>query len=315
MPSEPAQSTPEKRCSTIERLAIKWASACVVTVLAAIIGINAAWLHSTWLPIVATTGGGAVLAAGWQRLLGARVPLASKIFISLSSFVASVAVAFAQDQGAILFAFGALLAALVGVSIWTAPTPRDHSQLLAHEDEALTEEQRDLIRKNLWVVTSASSSLATSITGLTIAVGGTAWIAMSATDSWRLLLPIASAIVVAVVIGDQIGSSWIGQAMWALVAGVTTGAVGASVMTSLGHGKTLGHLVLPSVASLLGPQATVIALGVGTGILVAVAVMVIDALFGDHTTDTGPLAAVSRGAAKFFMCGLVIYIVLRVAGS
>lgn len=301
--------------TSMTRLAEKWLSALVVTVFSTVIGMNAAWANSLWISVVVIFAAGVILAIGWERLIGSRVPLMSQIFISMATFVAAVALAFIHDQAAIFFAFGVLLVAMVGVSMWTAPAPRDHSSVFASDEAELTAQQLARVRRNSWVMSSASASLATSITALTIAVGGTAWIAMSATDSWRLLLPIAAAIVAAVVIGDQIGSSWLGQALWALAAGVFTGAVGSVLMLSLGHGKTLGHLVLPSVASLLGPQGTVIALGVGTGVVVAIAVMVIDAVFGDHHSDTDLLAAGSRGAAKFLMCGLVIYMVVRVAGS
>lgn len=293
----------------------KWISAVVVTVFAAAAGINAAWLNSLWVSVAIIGVAGFVLAVGWERLLGAHIPLPSQIFISLSALVAGIAVAFVQDQSAIYFAFGVLLVILVGIEIWTAPTPRDHSNVVNTDLYEFSEEQLQQLRRNSWLLSSASASLASAMTGLAIAVGGTAWISMGATDSWRLLLPIAAAIVVAVVIGDQIGSTWIGQAMWALASGVTTGAIGAAITISTGQGKTLGHLLLPSLANYLGTQGTVVFLGVGTGVVVAVAVMVIDALLGDHDSQTNILAAASRGAAKFFMCGLVVYTVVRVAGS
>lgn len=292
----------------------KWTSAVTVTVLAVLVAVNASWLNSLWASVAVISLGGTVVAAGWERLMGAPIPLPSRIFISLSTIAASVAVAFVQDQVAIVFVLGVLLAALVGVEMWTAPSPRDHSADGPTNDDPLTPSQQLQVKRQSWVVSSASSSLVSAIMGLMIAVGGTAWIAMSVSDAWRLLLPIASAIVLCVVIGDQFGATWHRQSLGALLAGVASGLLGAIVMILLGHGPTLGHMVLPFCSRWIGPDGTVALLAVGTGLVVAVAVVVIDAVFGDHDSDSDMLAAASRGAAKFFICGVVVYTILRVAG-
>lgn len=317
IPNLPLRQTQrvQRDTSPVSAWTRKWISAAVVTLLALFAGVNAAWLNSLWVSVIVVFVAGTVLVIGWERLIGTPIPLPSQIFISLSTLVAGIAVAFVKDQAAIVFVVGVVMAGLVGIEIWTAPVPRDHSTALESDSRELNEEQLTILRRNSWVVSSASSSLAASMTGLMIAVGGAAWIAMSATDAWRLLLPIAAAIVAGVVIGDQFGSTWVGQSLWALLAGVTTGAVGAVSTLSLGVGSTLGHLVLPSVAQFFGPRGTVVVLAVGTGVIISVAVMVIDAVFGDHHFDNDRLAAASRGAVKFLLCGLVVYTVLRVAGS
>ncbi len=130
------------------------------------------------------------------------------------------------------------------------------------------------------MASSTTSSLATAITGIAIAVGGSAWVAMMATDAWRLLLPIAAVIVALVVIGDQIGASWQGQALWALTAGLVAGITGAVLMIAVGQGGTLGNLVLPTIAQFLGTQLAVVALSAGTGVVIAIAVVVIDGVAG-----------------------------------
>lgn len=301
------------RSSLTETLTRKWASAALVTSLSLALAATAsldAWLFVTVL-IVASAG--AFLAAGWPRLVKVSMPLPSQVFIGLSALTAAVAVAFVRDQSAIVFVVGVSLAFLVGLEIWTAPSPRDHSAMTGLE--GLPDDDACLSQRVSWVSSSATSSLATAVSGMVIAVGGTAWVAMAGSDSWRLLVPVAAVIVACVVIGNQIGSSWLGQALWALTTGVISGALGASVMLFLGHGKTLGHLILPALASLLGPQLTVIALGVGTGVVLAIVVMVIDAVMGDHDGDSNILVSLSRGAAKFLLCGLLVYTVIRVAGA
>lgn len=293
----------------------KWFSALIVAVLSVLAAIGAASGVGAWVSVVIVGFAGSIFASGWGRLSGAPVLLPSQVLIGLSAVAAGVSVAYVQDQFATVFLLGIVLALSVGVEIWTAPAPRDHSQASAVSlDESSGGGSVDLLRTS-WVASSATSSLASAVTGIVIAVGGSAWVAMMSTDAWRLLLPIAAMIVCVVVIGDQFGSSWQGQALWAVTAGIISGVVGAVLMIALGQGATLGHLVLPGVAQFLGPQLTVVLLAGGTGLLVASVVIVVDAVFGDHEAPSDFFAALSRGCAKFLLSGLVVYTVIRVAGA
>lgn len=313
LPSRASRHVRSGASSQPER-SYKWVSAGVVSFLAALSAGAAASGLPAWSGVIVLALAGGLFAAGWGRLAGAPLLLPSQILIGLAALASGITVSYVQDQFATVFLLGVVLAVAVGVEIWTSPRPRDHSQVSV-PDTAGVEDSSLVAQRASWVASSTTSSLAIAITGIAIAVGGSAWVAMMAADAWRLLLPIAAVIVALVVIGDQIGASWQGQALWALTAGLVAGITGAVLMIAVGQGGTLGNLVLPTIAQFLGTQLAVVALSAGTGVVIAIAVVVIDAVFGEHELPSDILAAASRGASKFLLCGLVIYTVIRVAGA
>lgn len=291
----------------------KWISAATVAILSLVIAIPIGVASLVWPAVLATSLGAVAISIGWGKIVDIPLALPSQMIVTASGIVSACAVALVGDQSVVFFVAGIALVVLMGAEVWMAPTPRNHA--VAGVDDALTEEEAMAFRRAMWIHSSTTASLTASVSGLLVAIGGATWVALASQEGWRLLLPIAAILVAIVVVGDQVGDTWGRQSLGAFLSGIAGGLVGSAILLTRGQGIPTGDLILPLTSRFIGETGSVLLLGVLAGTLVALIVIVVDALMGEHSAERGARAAMARGAVKFLISGIVIYTIIRVGGA
>lgn len=291
----------------------KWISALTVAILSLVIAIPIGVASLVWPAVLATSLGAVTIAIGWGKIVDVPLALPSQIIVAASGILSACAVALVGDQSVVFFVAGLALVLLMGAEVWMAPTPRNHAA--AGTDESLSEEEEVAFRRAMWIHSSTTASLTASVSSLLVAIGGATWVALASQEGWRLLLPIAAFLVAVVVVGDQVGDTWGRQSLGAFISGIIGGLLGATILLTRGQGVPMGDLILPLTSRLIGESGSVLLLGVLAGTLVALIVIVVDALMGEHSAERGARAAMARGAVKFLISGIVIYTIIRVGGA
>ncbi|WP_231367332.1 MULTISPECIES: hypothetical protein [unclassified Schaalia] len=291
-----------------------------ITVLILSAGAVGVWFlpgaQWTFIPVIGLAG--VLLAAGWPRLTGVRIRSLTQGVLVLSAPLIPLTVALTQDLRVAVSALALAIVALVITSILEAPTPVDHHICDAPTNNEprgawYVEDTGQQVRPS-WRTTSTMASLASGITALLIITGGSAWAALDSLNEWAVTVPIAAVVVAIVVWGNQIGSTFRSQSVAAVVSAIVAGIAAAVIAWALGHATALQPLVLPGLARTMGELAAIVFLGVATGISIALAIVVIDGLLGDHDVRQPPVAAVARGATKFLVAAVPVYVMIRVGG-
>lgn len=270
---------------------------------------GSAW---TYGPVVGFAG--ICLALGWNALTGIELPVPTTVLLALAGAVIPAVVAYTGDFADAVPLVGLAVIGVAATTLATAPSPRDRSVVPPEEDTAPASSPVPRRRKGEDPAMPTSLVLASALSALALIVGGTAWVALDVLTQWAIVVPIACVVVAAVVWGDQIGSSYRSQSLGALGAGVAAGLVAAVAVWWLGRTTSLMPIVLPGLADAVGKLGAVCILGVASGLAVAVAVIVLDGLLGDHLVRRPPLGALARGAAKFLIAAIPVYAMIRIGG-
>lgn len=149
---------------------------------------------------------------------------------------------------------------------------------------------------------------------LLVAVGGSAWVALSVRDQWLPAVPFTCLLAVVVVLGDQVGGTFRSNSIGAVLTGVVCGAVAGSALGTFGPRGVPVSTVLPSLARLVGERPASVLAGIVVGLAVALVVVVVDGLLGDHARPTSLTGAIARGTAKFLVAVLPVYALIRIGG-
>ncbi|WP_243442568.1 hypothetical protein [Schaalia vaccimaxillae] len=286
-----------------------------ITVLFLAIFATATWYlpGSQWTfgPVVGLAA--ILLAFGWPALTGVRIRPATQICIAVSGMVIPFSVSRAHDLWIATAALGLAMVAVIVSTIMTASAPESHNIYPGPDGQEgpTVDYQPD---NRLWASTSLTSSLASSVTALLIVAGGATWLALDAMERWSVTVPMACFVVAVVVWGDQIGRTFRAQSVSALISAVVAGLVAAVVAWKIGSSAMLLPVVLPGLARSVGELAAIIVLGICTGVAVALAIIVVDGLLGDHENRQSPIGALSRGAAKFLVAAVPVYAMIRIGG-
>ncbi|MDC4233493.1 hypothetical protein M3T53_07210 [Actinomyces sp. B33] len=244
-----------------------------------------------------------LLALGWPHLVGSRMSRPARAVLALSGLAIPLSVAVARDLAVVAPAFGLSLVALVIATVLTAPAPVVRTSAADGPDGP-----------SAWAGSSTSAALTSGVSALLIVGGGSAWVALDALDLWSVTVPMACLIVPLVVWGDQIGSTYRAQSAGALVAAVVGGLVASVAAWRIGTSAALLPVILPGVARSAGELTAILLLGVTTGVAVALAVILVDGVFGDHARRQSTIGAISRGAAKFLVAAIPVYAMIRIGG-
>ena len=295
---------------------------------------GAAWSFS---PVIVVAG--LALALGWNALTGIELPVPTIGVLALSALFVPPMVAYTHNLGSVVPVAGVASSLLIAATVMSLPAPRDRSReeragdppqgnppqgrgtrparsvappaSTIHEDDNLQTPRRatpsDSSMPNYLVLSHAIAAQA-------LIMSGTAWVALDALNQWEIIIPIAAIIIAAVVWGDQIGSSYRSQSLGALGTGVLAGVIAASAFWGVGMMTSVTPIVLPGVTHVFGRLSAVLLLGGIAGLSVALSVIVLDGLLGDHIMRRPPLGALARGAAKFLVAATPIYAIVRIGG-
>lgn len=272
---------------------------------------GAAW---TFSPVIVLAG--IALAIGWNPLTGIELPLPSIAVLALSALLVPLTVALTQNLGAAVPVAGIAATLLIAVTLLSSPSPRDRSIVGDPAPAPSEAEGTSTIPRSRADDSSMPNHLVLSnaIAAQALIMSGTAWVAIDSLTQWAIIVPIAAIIVAAVVWGDQIGSSYRSQSFGALGAGLVSGVIAAGGFWGVGMLTSLTPIVLPGITHLVGRLAAVLLLGLVAGLSVALSVIALDGLLGDHIMRRPPLGALARGAAKFLVAATPIYAIIRIGG-
>ncbi|MFC7582075.1 hypothetical protein ACFQWG_12805 [Schaalia naturae] len=245
------------------------------------------------------------LGVGWPDLTESPMTVAGRVVVAVAGIVAGAGVMVWRDMFAVTLAAGLGVVCLVGAELAFAPAPRDLSGA----------EPRRAAPGSGGRPAPMTVSLPGAVTGALVSTAGACWVALAAAPQWSGTAVIACFVVVAAVAGDQIGRTYRANSLGALCGGILGGLlVGAAAWAAARGGIALPR-VLPHLARGIGDTAAILVAGLATGVSVALAVIAVDGLLGDHgrrhPTARGGLA---RGCAKFLVAVLPFYVMIRVGG-
>ena len=259
-------------------------SAGVVLALAVLMSIGPAATGQSWVAgvvVVVACGG---LAVGWSDLMWTALSVPGRVIIVVAGLVASVAAAIWHHLSAVAVAAGVGIVVLLAAELLVARPP-------------------------------STERLAVAVTGALVATSGSCWVVLASNPLWEATVGIVCVVVVAAVLGNLVGRSFAANSVGALVGGLV-GALGVSAAdeAALRAGTVLPTLV-PSLAEGIGNRPAVLLAWAATGLSVALAVVAVDGLLGDHgTRRPSGLGALARGCATFLVAVLPFYAMIRVGG-
>ena len=269
--------------SRIISVPLTYLSASMAVIFA--VAMTVGYLATQWRDVVTVvvTLAVVVFANGWSDLVSAPDRMATRTTVTVSGVLAVIAVRLTGDFAAAAFVLG-LVVLVAAVAEMARPTPRE-----------------DL-----------AASLSASTVGSLIAIAGVTWVGLSSSSPW-LTISVASCVVVTcAVVGNQLGSSLRAHAVGALVCGAIGGLI-LGIIASMVVGQTaIIRMIFPSFTGVVAPIVAVIFLAMALGVMIAVVVALVDVLVGDHHRRHRESAAFARGAMKFLLVAVPIYVIVRI---
>lgn len=224
-----------------------------------------------------------IMANGWNGLVRSPAKYPSAITTLVVGLLAVIAVRLTGD-----FAWATIV---LGFTVAIA---------------AIAEMMRPLPRENL--VRSLSSSVFAGF----VAIIGSAWIVLANSVLWAGIMTGAAVVVTFAVIGNQIGESAKANSIWALIFGAVSGLGLGGVAVQVGEGSRILRLAFPTLLGAIPPTVSVLVLSTIMGLAIGLIIALVDILFGEHTRRVSEAGAFARGAVKFMLVVMPIYVIVRV---
>lgn len=259
--------------------------------------------------IVAVAGVG--LGIGWPELTGIPLTVSGRVVMIAAGVIAGSGVAVRHDMASVTVAAGLGVVCLFAAELLVSPAPRDLSAGRPEGGRTRAAPGASDGRGP----TPMTTALPGAVTGALVATAGACWVALAANPQWSATVVISCLVVLTTVVGDQIGRTYRSNSLGALSGGVLGGlAVGGAYAAARHGGATLPR-VLPVLAQGIGDIGAVVVAGLATGVSVALAVIAIDGLLGDHSgRRSSTRGALSRGCAKFLVAVVPFYVMIRIGG-
>lgn len=287
-----------------------------------------------WATALVIACAAAVLAVGWAQLIRVPVPLSAAAVTALAGATSAVAVLVTRDLSTAPPLLGLAVVALAAVVLLSrgAPMPSERGTsgdaIAASPTAARPAGAASVLPPTLPSRRAAAASrpgparaplpsltaLPAAVVCLLVAVGGSVWVSLAVRDQWSPVVPLSCLLCSAAVLGDQLGGSFRSNSFGAVGAGALTGTGSALALELLGLRGASPSALLPGLAHLLGGTAAAPVFGLFTGVAVALAVIAVDGLLGDHLRRSSRAGAIARGTAKFLVAVLPIYALIRVGG-
>lgn len=154
-------------------------------------------------------------------------------------------------------------------------------------------------------------SISASVFGALVAVVGSGWVALESSQLWSTILLACSITVAGAVIGNQFGTTLKGNAFGAVAAGTLSGAALGGIALLRGAHHQIVHLSFSAFTDAVNPILGIFMLTCGLGFALGLVIALVDALFGDYHRNYNERGAFARGAMKFLLAVLPIYILIR----
>lgn len=155
-------------------------------------------------------------------------------------------------------------------------------------------------------------SLSASVAAGLIAVLGSAWVSLTTSPLWSIILIGAAVVTSLTVIGDQFGTSLWSNTIGSLVVGTVSGILLGSVAIFMGRDA---HIVALAFPALPGAGNSLISIMITSGVLglaIGAVIAIVDGLVGEHNRRCTEAGAFARGAMKFLLAVTPIYLLVHV---
>lgn len=326
-------------------------SAFTVTVFAAAGCLTWTQASYSWAFVGVMVLASLLLAIGWPKLTGIPLHPFSQGIIALAGAVTAISVEVSKDLNVGVLALSLSVAALVVTTITVAPTPHSHASI--HDVWKADDTPRNISapqaeprgnnttdsgknhghigfprRKDLQLDARSmragstqedppvpiTISIGVGMMALLTVAGGGAWVALNVLQQWRLTVPIACVIVVMVVWGGQLGTTYRWRSLSALIFSLIAGITASYAAWFFGETTLLTPLVFPGVARVTSDFIALMTMGVATGLSIACSIIVVDGCFGERRSFQSSAGAFARGTAKFLIAAIPIYSMIRIGG-
>lgn len=277
---------PNKRAQRMQRILsvpLKYLSASVAILLSVFMAVGYLATGQRDFVTAAVVAAILIMANGWNGLVQTPVKYTSAVTVATVGLLSVLAVRITDD-----FAWATIV---LGFSVAIA---------------TIMEMVRPLPRENL--VRSLSSSVSAGF----VAIIGSAWIVLSASQLWSAIMVGAAVSVTLSVIGNQIGTSAKANAIWALIFGSVSGLGLGAVAVQLGKQSQIVRLALPTLMGSVPSSVWVLILATILGLAIGLTIALIDILFGEHNRRVSETGAFARGAMKFLLVVMPIYVIVRI---
>lgn len=284
--TEPSSGTGTRRrprnLNRLITIPFNYLSASTVVVLATI--MTGLYLATQWRDVVTVSVIVAIiiLANGWSGLVHSPTRYAPALTALIAGIGSTLAVR----------ATGDLAWATVGIGV---------SVVVA----AIAEMARPLPREDLL------QSIASSTSAAFVAVLGSAWVGLSSSPIWSIVMVGAALIVISSVIGNQFGTRVRARALGAVLGGLVGGFAVATIAYALKPRASLINLLTPfnnPANPLLSVAIASLIMGVAIGLVIAL----VDMIFGERIRRCTEAGAFARGAMKFLLVVMPIYMLVRI---
>lgn len=262
---------------------LRYLSASMVVILSLFMAVAYSLTH--WRDVVTITIVIAivVLANGWSGLVHTPGRYPAAITTTVVGVTTVFVVRLTNDMawGTIALGLTVLVAAVVEMG---RPQPRE-----------------DLVK-----------SLSASVAAGVIAVLGSAWVSLTTSPLWSVILIGAAVVTSLTVIGDQFGSSLWSNTIGSLVVGTISGILLGGIAVVVGQDA---HIVALAFPSLPGTGNSVVSIMITSGVLglaIGAVIAIVDGLVGEHNRRCTEAGAFARGAMKFLLAVTPIYILVHV---
>lgn len=276
---------PPSRVRRILSIPLSYLSASVAAILSIFMAVG--YLATGYRDFVTVSVVAAILilANGWSGLVPAPTKHTSAVTATTVGVLAVLAVRITDDM--------AWATISLGVAVLVA---------------AIAEMARPLPRENL--VQSISASTAAAVT----AVLGSAWVGLATSKLWSAVLVGSAVVVTFAVIGNQIGKSAKANTIGALTLGSLSGLAMGLLAQYLGAELHLIQYAFPTLAGTFSPYVAVVIVSTVMGFAIGMTIALVDIVFGEHVRRCTEAGALARGAMKFLLVVMPIYVIVRIGG-
>ena len=112
--------------------------------------------------------------------------------------------------------------------------------------------------------------------------------------------------------GNQLGASAGANALWALLLGPLSAVTVTGIALAVGEPASLLSFALANTSSAVPPQVSLLLMSALLGLGVGGVIVIVDMLFGEHNRRISEAGAFARGAMKFLLAVMPIYVIVRV---
>ncbi|EPD31140.1 hypothetical protein [Gleimia europaea] len=261
----------------------RYLSATVAILLAASVVVGYLVFDTRAVVTLVVVAAVVIFARGWADLVQTPVRHTSLVTILVVGFITLIAISVSDDFAWATVGLG-LVVLVAAVMEATRPLPR-----------------ADLLH-----------SLSASVFGGFVVAIGSAWVTLCKSEVWSAIMVTAALALIVTMIGNQLGASAGANALWALLLGPFSSIAIVLIALAVGEPASLLSFAFANASSTASAKTSLLLMSALIGLGVGGVIVIVDMLFGEHYRRMSEAGALARGAMKFLLAVMPIYVIVRV---